>query len=169
MSRLKRAPARSVSAAALFDPRLWSLNIGKRLGRTVTGVLLLTSNSPSLARRGVKIRRFSRNPIEKLRHFRMLLQPGGSSAAPGEFGIAEMGVDRAVTDRMKRHNIPSPTALGHRMMPFDPPSQRAFAQPAAHRIVSFTHCPGGLSRHDWKSRTLIRKLSKFQPYCSIKI
>jgi hypothetical protein len=51
-------------------------------------------------------------------------------AAANQFGIAEVRVNRPVTDRVQRHDgAPSP-AFGHGMMPFDAPSQRPRAEPA---------------------------------------
>jgi hypothetical protein len=51
-------------------------------------------------------------------------------AAANQFGIAQVRMDRPVTDRVQRHDgAPSP-AFGNWMMPFDAPSQRPQAKPA---------------------------------------
>ena len=114
----------------------------------------------------MEIRRFSGNPAEEIGHRRMLSQPL-RLAGPFELGIAEIGMNRAVADRMKRHHLAPAAALRHGVVPFDTPAQRTGAEPAG-RGRAFSAFPGlqaGLSAE--KSQFGIRKLSKFQPYYSI--
>ncbi len=48
-----------------------------------------------------------------------------------QFRIGEIGVDRAVADRVQRHGFAPTLRLGHRMVPLYPPPKWTMAKPAA--------------------------------------
>ena len=65
----------------------------------------------------------------------VLAQGTCSSAAPDQFDIAEICMDRLMADRMQRNCFaPSPT-FWQRMMPFHAFAQRTLAKPA-HAVES---------------------------------
>ena len=58
-------------------------------------------------------------------------------ADPGQLRIGEVGVDRAVANRVDRHGAPPLLRLGHRMMPLQPGRDGPPAQPAGERPALF--------------------------------
>ncbi len=61
-----------------------------------------------------------------------------------QFDVAEIRVDRPVTDRVERYDHTAATAPGNRMMPFDAPPKRACAEPAG--VLRFDFVPCGIGR-----------------------
>ena len=123
--------------------------------------------APPAGGAGMEISGLARNPTQEIAYRWVLAQPRGRFAAPLEFGIAEIRVYGAVTDRMERHSLAPAPASWHGMVPFDAPPQRTRAEPAG--LVG--HCDATIALHcdlaGSKTQFRIRKLSNFQPYYSI--
>ena len=64
----------------------------------------------------------------------VFLQDLGIRTTSGKLGVRESRMQRAMADGVNRNGLASAAALGHRMMPFDPVADNAFAQPAMQRI-----------------------------------
>jgi hypothetical protein len=75
----------------------------------------------------VEVRGFVGDPGNKPRNHRISVQGIGRLTGPGEFSVGEIRVDRPMADRVERHGQPSAAALGHGVVPFDPPAEFAAA------------------------------------------
>lgn len=111
----------------------------------------------------MEIWRLASHPGEESRQCRLPAQRLGVCADPAQFRIAERRVQGAVADRMERYGFPPSPALRHRMVPFDPPPQRAPAKPAVLRPCLQRRLAHDGFRPLSLSVSRIRKLSKFQP------
>lgn len=82
----------------------------------------------------MEVRVLAGNPVEETRQRIIGQKRLPLAGMAGQLGIGEARVDRAVADGMERHGISPAPAFGHLMVPFDPPAQRAQAEPAAFRV-----------------------------------
>ena len=78
----------------------------------------------------MEIGRLVGHPSHEFRNRWVGEQRSSIFAYPRQFGIAEIGVDRTVADRMYRHRHTPLLCLRHRVMMLDLATQPAFAQPA---------------------------------------
>ena len=95
--------------------------------------------SARLAGRRVEIRRTGCDPFHELGHFHAGQKGMAFTADPAELGIGEMGMDRAMADRVNRHRIPPALGFGHCVVPLHLAAQRASAEPADSECLRFCH------------------------------
>jgi len=72
---------------------------------------------------------FVGDPYEEFRDGWMLAKRRCFGPASRQLDIAEIGMNRAVTDGMERHDRPPAAAFRHRMMPLHAPPQPTRAEP----------------------------------------
>lgn len=67
------------------------------------------------------------DPLQKAPYLRPLANPVRRAPDAGKLCIGELGMKRAVANRVDGDGDASPLGFGHRMMPLHPRTQRALA------------------------------------------